>query len=175
MSIDPSAAAKTAFKVAKTGWNVYSTVRDTVDAVTKPLQWLRDKLKGLLVSAVLAAFKLALGPKLTELARNRLDFVGKTLPFDFSFTVPAAAVDYLADADGMRVAQEVVNEALSAPLKLMGWRVGLVTLGYDPETRLMRVDLEVGVMEADAVATAVVQAKPADESPSTTLLAATKK
>ncbi len=140
--------SSTALKVAQTGWSAYQSVKSGVTAVTRPVQWLKDKLVGLLVSALLAAFKATLGPALAQTAVERLNLVGKTLTKTFDVPVPSAAKDYLTDPQALQLVKDIANEALASPLELLGYRAGRVDAQYLADEDKLRLTLELGVLPA---------------------------
>lgn len=140
--------SSTALKAAQTGWSAYQTVKSGVTAVTKPVQWLKDKLVGLLVSALLAAFKATLGPALAQMAVERLNLVGKTFTKAFEVPVPAAARDHLADPLALQLVKDIANEALAGPLELLGYRAGRVDVEYLTDAGRLRLTLELGMLPA---------------------------
>ncbi len=139
-------SAKSMVGAARTGWGVYSGVKSVANAVTSPVQWVRGKVIDALRAVLLAAFKATLGPRLAELAVERMNLVGKTVDLRFDVTVPEALVEHLNGPDALGLLRGVVNETLAAPLELLGWRAGSVALEFEESTRKLDVLLQVGVL-----------------------------
>ena len=151
-------------QLAKTGWSAYSTAKDAVTAVTKPVQWVKDKLVEVLAESVLAVFKATVGPALAHQAFDRLNLVEKTLPFQFEVPVPSAASAHLTGEE-LELAQAVVNEALAGPLELLGYRLGKVGVALDEQTHRLKVSLKVGILPAVPVGQAAVTTTTTNSAP----------
>ncbi len=139
-------SAKSIVGAARTGWGVYSGVKDAASAVTGPVQWVRGKVIDAMRVVLLAAFKATLGPRLAELTVERMNLLGKTVDLRFDVTVPEALVEHLSGPDSLELLRGVVNETLAAPLELVGWRAGSVAVAFEASTRKLDVLLQVGVL-----------------------------
>ena len=122
--------------IAKAGWSAFSTAKDAVNAVTSPVRFVKDKALEFVALALLSALKTTVGPKLAQMALDRLNLVGKTIPLSVPVRVPATVAKRL-DADMLALAQNVANEALAGPLELLGYRLGRLSVALDADTRML--------------------------------------
>ena len=141
-------------------YTAYTTARDVVQAVTHPITWVRDKIKELLIEAIVDLALAALSDDIKQSVRDKVANHQKTV--DFALPVPALLHSTLdTDSRGLTLLHEMANDALAAPLALLGYRVGSLDLAWDAEAKAVQARLEVGLRNSSAPAIAADKEKPA--------------
>jgi hypothetical protein len=135
---------KSAIAVLGATYTAYSSVRSTVQVVTHPVSWVRDQIKEYLIEKVVDLALFALKDEHKQKVRDTVANHQKTV----TFTIPAPSVlhDTLAaDTKALPMLHELANDALAAPLALLGYRLGKLHLAWDEEEKGVRATLEVGL------------------------------
>jgi hypothetical protein len=141
-----------ALSLIKAGWASYSTVKDAVQVVAHPVQWMKDQLIAGVAKTLLRAFTAAFGPQIAQAALEQLNVVDKAFPLTFDLTVPRKVSGLLSEPDSLETFSAVVNEVLGGPLEALGYRIGRMDLAYETESRKLSVGLQLGLLSAKTAA-----------------------
>ncbi len=110
-------------KHAVTAWKGYSMVKGTVEVVTKPLTWIRGKIRDVVISAAVKMAVFLVGEKLANSAVGKVSEISKDV--EFSIPVPEKLrKSILEEGDMDKIITDLANDAMCAPLALIGCKVG---------------------------------------------------
>lgn len=124
--------------------SVYSTARQTAAVVTHPITWVRDQIKTRLVGAVVELALSTLSDDTKRAVTDKVTNHKKTV--SFAIPVPSVLHSTFASSDTpLKLLHQLANDALAAPLALLGYRVGTLGLAWDAEALTVRSTLELGI------------------------------
>lgn len=122
---------KSGFKMVA---GTYSAISTTVHAVRHPIQAIQDAVRGFVLNAVVKVLMRLLGETAVEYAVSKISYE-KT--FDLKVSLPKPLRNTFLDADNCALANQVLNDALAAPLALANLTLGEVT--FSPEGQELRL------------------------------------
>lgn len=122
--------------VAKFAFQAYGLTSRAVHTLTHPVQAVQDSIRGLLVKIITKAVMAIAGDAAASMLKERFQ-TEKSV--DLRVNIPNKLRGVVLDADALKFTEQLANDALSAPLALLGLSLGALSLTCDPNEPVLCV------------------------------------
>ncbi|CAB5514580.1 hypothetical protein ACOTHJ_12830 [Achromobacter xylosoxidans] len=120
----------------KTAAKAYSAASGAVHVVRHPVQATQDAIRKVLVSAVIKVILPLAGAQLVDELSKRISMEKS---FQVQFDVPDRVRTMAFDDDALRFLNNLVNDALAAPLGALGLSLGEMVVRQAPDTDKLEI------------------------------------
>lgn len=132
------------FSTLSTGHAVYKGARGIIVPLLHPVRWARKKIFTALLKVFIAVAMRALNEDQKASIRNRATGLRRTVRF--SVPVPRSLhKNFNEDDNPLKLFHAVANDAMAVPLALIGYRIGVLDLAWNPGIGRIEAMLEVGI------------------------------
>lgn len=133
----------------------YSTASSAIHTLKHPIQATQDAIRGLLVKVIVKAALMVAGDRLVSELQQR---VQAEKHLDTQVRIPEKIRSVVLDEDALAFTTNLVNDALAAPLGVLGLTLGELTISKGGSTEHLQVR---GVFRLQPAGTSSLPAPPA--------------